>query len=264
MRATRRRLRTMDPLASPEAVRRVCQQLRESLPALIPKSEKELLRFLYAVRHVERRPTTDSRRGRPGHWRREDLLKAAGALRSVLERETGGRISLSSFIGQYIAVLHFPSDVTQALSSGQINLQEAAQLARLTADRLGCSAQAARSRRRELLQSHVAVRGSQPRLRARVGEMLGEVPTAEITSGQMTAVVSRVDEMLEVDPSDTRHLFWEEMKRLFFAMRDCEAEDLDDEMMSDFLTAMDAVSNVLYRLEKRRKERHKQQGADSV
>ena len=108
------------------------------------------------------------------------------------------------------------------------------------------------------------VRGSQPRLRARVGEILGEVPVAEISSGQMTAVVGRIDEMLEIDPSDTRHLFWEEMKRLFFAMLDTEAEDLDDELMIDFLTAMDGVSNVLYRLEKRRKERHKQQGTDSV
>ncbi len=235
MRATRRRQRTMDPLASPDAVRAVCDQLHERLPELIPKSEKELLRFLYAVRHVERRPVTDTKRGRPGHWRREDLLKAAGALRSVLERETGGRISLSSFIGQYLPVLHFPADVTQALSSGQINLQEAAQLARLTADRLGCSAQGARARRRELLQSHLAVRGSQPRLRARVGEILGEVPSAEITSGQITAVFERI-----------------------------EAGDLDDELMSDFLQAMDGVSNVPYRLEKRRKERHKQQGTDPV
>ncbi len=264
MRATRRRPRTMDPLASPGAVRAVCDQLRELLPELIPKSEKELLRFLYAVRHVERRPVTDSRRGRPGHWRREDLLKVATALRSVLERETGGRISLSSFIGQYLPVLHFPADVTQALSAGQINVQEAAQLARLTPARMGCSAQGARARRHELLQSHLAVRGSQPRLRARVGEILGEVPSAEITSRQMTAVVGRIDEMLEIDPSDTRHLFWEEMKRLFFAMRDTEAEDLDDELMSEFLTAMDGVSNVLYRLERRRKERHKQKGTDSV
>ncbi len=84
----------MDPLASPGAVRAVCDHLRERLPELIPRSEKELLRFLYAVRHIERRPATDSRRGRPGHWRREDLLKAAGALRSILERETGGGFSL--------------------------------------------------------------------------------------------------------------------------------------------------------------------------
>ncbi|MDQ3684505.1 MAG: hypothetical protein M3430_02735 [Acidobacteriota bacterium] len=238
MRVTRRRSRTLDLLTSADALRDICDRLRERLPELIPKTEKELLRFLYAVRvvrHVERRPVTDPRRGRPGRWRREDLLKAASVLRSILERETGGRISLSSVIGQYLPVIHFPSDVADALSSRQINLQEAAQLARLTADRLGCSAQGARARRRELLQSHLAVRGSQPRLRARVGEILGEVPSAEITSGQITAVFERI-----------------------------EAGDLDDELMSDFLQAMDGVSNVPYRLEKRRKERHKQQGTDPV
>ena len=158
MRATRRRLRTLDPLASPDTVRAICDQLRERLPDLTPKSEKQLLRLLAAVRHVERRPVTDTKRGRPGRFRREDLLQVAGTLRSVLERETGGRISLSSFVGQYLPVLHFPPDVHEALSSGQINLQEAAQLSRLTPARLGCSAQGARARRRELLQSHVAVR----------------------------------------------------------------------------------------------------------
>lgn len=44
----------------------------------------------------------------------------------------------------------------------------------------------------------------------------------------MTAVVTKVDELLEVDPSDTSHMFWEEMKRLFYAMREIQAEDLDE------------------------------------
>ena len=64
--------------------------------------------------------------------------------------------------------------------------------------------------------------------------------------------------------TDTRHLFWEEMKRLFFAMRDTEAEDLDDDVMGEFLQAMDGVSNVLHRIEKRRRERLKRQGTDSM
>jgi hypothetical protein len=38
----------------------------------------------------------------------------------------------------------------------------------------------------------------------------------------MSEVVARVDEMLEIAPSDMRHMLWEEMKRLFFAMRDVE------------------------------------------
>lgn len=243
-------------------MRHVFESLGDRLPALIPKSEKELARLLDAVRHAERRPVTDSKRGRPGCWPRGDLLQVAGALRSILERETGGRISLQSFTGQYLPVLGFPSDVSEALSSGEINFQEAAQLVRLTADRLGCSAQGARARRGELLRSHLALRGSQPRLRARVGELLGEVP--EITPGQMTAVVERVDELLEVDPSDTRHLFWEEIKRLFFAMRETEPVDFDEETMGDFLAAMDVVSNVLHRIEKRRRERHQRRGADGL
>lgn len=88
--------------------------------------------------------------------------------------------------------------------------------------------------------------------------MLGELPSAEMTSEQMTRVVERIDELLEIDAYGARHLFWEEMKRVFFAMRDTEPEDLDDELMSDFLAAMDGVANVLHRIEKRRAERQKQ------
>lgn len=255
MRATRRRFRIPDPLASPKAVNRVCQLLRDQMPDTILSSEKHLVRFLYAVRHVERRPATDTKRGRPARWPREMLVEAAGTLRGLLQRETSGRIDLNSFIGQYLPILEFPSDVTDALSSGQINLQEAAQLARLTPERLNCSAQAARSRRAELLKQHLALQGSQTRLRTLVKEILGESDTQAISSENMTQVVAHVDELLEIDPQDARHLFWEEMKRIFYAMREVQLEDLDEETMMEFMKAMDGVSNVLYRIEKRRRGR---------
>jgi hypothetical protein len=223
---------------------------------VIPSAEKQLIHFLYAVRHVERRPTTDTLRGRPSRWPREKLIEAASHLRGILERETQGRVSVNSFIGQYIPLLQFPSDVTDAIISGQINLQEAAQLARLTPRRLGCSPRAARDRRAEMLLSHVTVQGSQTRLRTRVRELLGESQEPDI-SGGLGSVVSMVDELLDVDPSDARHMFWEEMKRLFFAMREVEPEDLDDETMEDFLKAMDQVSNVLQRIEKKRRVRER-------
>ena len=264
MRAKRRRQRTPDPLAMPEAVRAVCQALRARMPDLIPSSEKHLLRFLYAVRHVERRPATDTKRGRPPRWPREKLLEAAAQLHAILERETSGRVSLNSFTGQYLTLLQFPSDVTDALAAGRINLQEAAQLARLTPRRLDCSPQEARTRRGDVLRQHLAIQGSQTRLRARVKELLGEAERTEVSSGAMATVVTKVDEMLEVDPSDARHMFWEEMKRLFFAMREIEPEDLDEETMDDFLTAIDGVSNVLFRVERRRQERHKQRATDKM
>lgn len=214
MRATRRRQRTPDPLARPESVRAVCEELRSRIPGVIPNSEKHLVRFLYAVRHVERRPATDTRRGRPSRWRREDLLSAAAHLRAVLFRETSGRVSLNSFLGQYLLILDFPSDVQDALSDGRVNLQEAAQLARLTAERLECSPAKAKSVRGELLGAHLIARGSQNSLRARVREILGEIVT--VSSREMAGVVQKVDELLEVDPSDKRHLFYEEMKRFFY------------------------------------------------
>ena len=215
------------------------------------------MRFLYSVRHVERRPATDTLRGRPSRWPREKLTEAASVLRGILERETRGRVSVNSFIGQYLPLLQFPSDVTDALSSGLINLQEAAQLARLTAERLDCSPTAARGRRAEFLQQHLAVQGSQTRLRARVKELLGETQEPEISSESMSRVVAQVDEMLEIDPHDTRHMFWEEMKRIFFAMREIQPEDLDDETMDEFMSAMDQLSNILYRIEKKRQKRER-------
>jgi hypothetical protein len=257
MRATRRRLRTPDPLAVPEAIRAVCEELRTRMAGVIPNSERQIVRFLYAVRHIERRPATDTKRGRPSRWKREKLLEAAGQLRGILERETLSRVSVNSFIGQYLPILQFPADVSKALNEGAINLQEAAHLARLTAERLNCSAREARTRRDELLRQHLAVRGSQTRLHTRVKELLGEERQREISSESMSAVIMRVDELLEVDPTDARHMFWEEMKRLFFAMREVEPEDLDEAVMGEFLSAIDQVSNVLFKIERSRRERLK-------
>jgi hypothetical protein len=253
MRATRRRHRTVDLLASPAAVRGLCQQLREHLPDLIPKSESELIRFLYAVRHVERHWATDTKRGRPSRWPREHLLKVASVLRSVLERETSGRVSLSSFIGQFIPILSFPSDATDALESGDINLQEATHLARLTPERLDCTPAQARSTRREVLQAHLRMRGSQNSLRACVKEILGE--TVKVSSEGMTQAVAKVDELLEIDPADQRHFFYEEMKRLFYAMREVEPEDLDDEVIERFMAVADEMSNVLHSIDLKRRRR---------
>jgi hypothetical protein len=122
---------------------------------------------------------------------------------------------------------------------------------------MGCSAREARARRDEVLQSHFAIQGSQTRLRARVKELLGETKKLDISSETMARVVAQVDELLEIDPHDTRHMFWEEMKRIFFAMREIQPEDLDDETMDEFMSAMDQLSNILYRIEKKRQKRER-------
>lgn len=224
------------------------------MPDTIPSSEKQLMRFLYAVRHVERKPASATKRGRPSRWPRGKLTEAASRLRVLLGRETSGRVSVNSFIGQYLPLLQFPSDVTDALSRGDINLHESSQLARLTPERLECAPAAAKSLRAEVLHAHLLAHGSQNSLRARVKEILGEVTT--ISTEQMTTVVQKVDELLEIDPSDKRHFFYEEMKHLFYAMREIQPEDIDDESLDQFMWAADQLSNAIYSIELKG---HKQQ-----
>lgn len=77
LRATYRRQRKADPLASPGSVRAIIEQLRSALPEIIPHRDKDLVRMLRAVRHIHRYPASDTKRGRPSRWKREDLLKVS-------------------------------------------------------------------------------------------------------------------------------------------------------------------------------------------
>lgn len=146
-------------------------------------------------------------------WPRVKLTEAASVQRGLLERETSGRVSVNSFIGQYIPVLNFPVDVTGAISKGEINLREATQLARLTPELLDATPARSRRLRSEVMLAHTLARGSQNALRTRIKEILGEVVTD--SGKEMAGVVEKIDELLDIDPSDKRHLFYEELKWFF-------------------------------------------------
>jgi hypothetical protein len=158
LKATRRRQRRPHPLASSAAVRNVINQLRDRLPALIPQKDKDLVRMLRAARHAQRYSATDTKRGRPGRWRREDLFIVGTRLADILERETSSHISVASFVDHYLRLLEFPADVTGVLTSGEINLFEAEQLARISAERLGATSDQARRLRTDLLSAHLPSR----------------------------------------------------------------------------------------------------------
>lgn len=262
MRAQRRRRREQLHLASPHAVRRLLEELHERCPQIVPKSERQLLKMLEAIRHIERHPATDTKRGRPPRWKREDLHEVAGHLRALLQRETGGRVSIISFTSQYLRLLYLPQDVLTALEKNEINLMEAHELARLTPERLSCEPSEAKRVRAELLRSHTALAGSQNTLRARVKELLGEV--VEVTTEGMTAVVQKVDELLEIDPSDKRHLFYEEMKRLFYAMREIQPDDIDDPALEEIMKAADQLSGALYSIELKKRQRERKPAKISI
>ena len=207
--------------------------------------------MLRSLRHVHRYTATDTKRGRPSRWKREELLSVGSRLSSILERETSSHIGLSSFIDHYLRLLDFPSDVLAALSSGDVNLFEASQLARLTPERLNVGPSQAKRTRSELLSTHLQARLSGERLRQRVAELL-RVSPAE--AGDATE--NRADLDLEdFDPYDPTHLFWDQIKQLGFALRDIRREDVLDEEIDELLQASEPVMTILARIQKRKERK---------
>jgi hypothetical protein len=251
LKATRRRTRCPDPLASATAVEDVLNRLRASLPELIPHSHKNLSSLLNSVRGFYMRQPSETRRGRPARHAREHLLKVDSTLRDILSRET--RISVRSFVGQYLPILDFPRDLREALERGDINLFEAHQLARLTAKRLGRTDGEAQTLRRRLLEAHLLAQGSGTLLRQRVKEVLGELREPDPTETEVLAV-GKADKLLEADPLDASHLFFEELRMISRALREIGPEEVTDEDLSEIMPAVDHITLTLQKIA-RRKER---------
>jgi hypothetical protein len=253
VRATRRRQRKADPLASPAAVRSVNEQLRAALPDLIPSRDKELVRLLRAARHAQRYPATDTKRGRPGKWKREDLLRVAAQLGDILDRETSSQISFASFVDHYLRLLDFPPDVVEALENGAINLFEAEQFARVTPERIGVTPGQAKRTRAELLSSHLQTKASGSRLRERVNELLraSVAGSGESTDGE---AFTEFEDLEDFDPYDSTHLFWEQLKQLGFAFREIRREDVSDEEIEELLKASEPILTILSRIQRRKEQ----------
>lgn len=257
MRAHRRRNRRPDPLGSLDAIRDILRQLREALPSIVPANEKTLVRFLLAVRNIQVRPATETKRGRPAKYPREDLLKAAGHLSVLLARETS--VSVKSFVSHYLPLLNFPDEVLRPLEKSEINLFEAHQLARLNVKTTNLSAHETTELRRQVLQAHILSRQSGAQLRIRVKELLGETKQLSATESELSAV-NKADELLEIDPFDTKHLFYEELRRISRVIRTVQPEDLDEATLESLLAALDQLSAILVRVEQRKAAQGKRTG----
>jgi hypothetical protein len=225
--------------------------LSASLPEIIPRSHKNLSSLLNSVRGLYVRQPTETKRGRPARYTREQLLSVDSALRDLLGRETS--ISVRSFVGQYLPILDFPRDVQEALGRGDVNLFEAHQLARLNARKLGVDEGEARSLRKSLLEAHLRAQGSGTLLRQRVKEALGELREPDPTETEVLAV-GKADELLEADPLDASHLFFEELRMISRALREIGPAEVTDEDMSEIMPAVDQITLTLQKIA-RRKER---------
>jgi hypothetical protein len=252
MRVTRRRKRQPDPFASADWIRSIFASLIAAFPLLSACKEKELVKLCRAVRHVERYSATDTRRGRPSRWPREDLVKVGLKLTQILDRETSGRLSVATFVDHYLRILDFPAELLTALSSGEVNLFEAEQLARVTAVRLNLSPAEARRKRAELLSAHLRSRSSGERLRRRVNELLLPSKPEAVPSVASSDAVESVADLEDFDSYDSSHLLWEQIKQLGFAFRDITREEVTDEDLEQLIEACDPVMNILLRIQRRK------------
>jgi hypothetical protein len=229
------------------------ERLRASLPDLIPSPHKSLSSLLNSVRGLYMRQPSETKRGRPPRYSREQLLRVDSVLRDLLGRET--RISVRSFVGQYLPILDFPRDVREALERGDLNLFEAHQLARLTPRKLGGTDGAARALRRRLLEAHLLAQGSGTLLRTRVKEALGEAREPDPTETEVVAV-GKADELLEADPLDASHLFFEELRMISRALREIGPEEVTDEDLSEIMPAVDQITLTLQKIARRKERAH--------
>lgn len=207
--------------------------------------------MLRAARHAQRYPATDTKRGRPSRWEREELLRVAARLGDILERETSSHISFASFVDHYLRLPEFPADVLAALEKGEVNLFEAEQLARVTAQRLESTTGQAKRTRCELLSSHLQTKASSERLRRRVNELLRASKTE---AGGMSELPEELEDLEDFDPYDPTHLFWEQIKQLGFAFRDIRREDVNDEEVEELLRASEPILTILSRIQRRKEQ----------
>jgi len=231
----------------------VLEALRASLPDLIPRSHKKFSSLLNSVRGLYSRQPTDGKRGRPSLYPREQLLEVDSHLRALLARETS--ISVRSFVGQYLPILDFPRDVRESLERGEVNLFEAHQLARLIAKKLGGAEAEARTLRKKLLEAHILAQGSGTMLRARVKEALGELREPDATEIEVMAV-GKADELLEADPLDASHLFFEELRMISRALREIGPTEVTDDDLSEIMPAVDQITLSLQKIARRKEREH--------
>lgn len=128
-------------------MRGVLSELKDHCPSLTGLSDRKLRKLLLAVRRRETYPVTATRRGRPANFDWEMLEEVSQRMKATLERETGGRISVQTFV------------------------LEAAHVARITASRLGVKEREAKMIREEIVANHLRAQGSQTRFERRCARL---------------------------------------------------------------------------------------------
>jgi hypothetical protein len=258
MKATRRRKRQPDALASRAAVSRVMSDFRASLPESISKKNKEIISLLRAAVYYERSPGAVSRRGRKSPWSEDEIRTAAGNLRQVLLRGTY-TVGMRSFVEHYLLIPEFPEDVVRPLERGEINLFEAEQLARLASKRTGPGdEEQLRERRSALLRTHLQSGESGIRLKARVDALLRQFrnPAASERSLPLASPERNIASAFEIELASFSqelspdHFFYEYLQMIGSYMREIRADEIPAQAMERLLFQSEQLIEQLHSIHK--------------
>ena len=248
----RRYRRNLDPYQ----IREKFDELFELMKTTVyPKgvSEEEFKKLLYAIQYAERFPAKESKSGRRARFDATFLFNSSLKIKSVLQNETGGRISLLRFVTTYISIPNYPSDIQKALDDYKINLEEARVLARINRSTLGEMVKRKPSEiRKEIIDSHIKRQGTQAELKKRVDERLNTTPRKQAANvaANVAIIDSNFDELLEFNEFDTEHLLWEEIKGLVYLMREVDSAAVEDETTEQVLKDLDSVKLRLMKFRK--------------
>lgn len=248
----RRHARKSDPYQKFENFIGLFEQIKAAIYPSGVENE-DFKKLIYAAQYRERFPAKVSKSGRRAKFDDTFLFNSAGKIKSVLEKETGGRISLARFASAYLPILNYPRDLQAALGDYRINLEEAGILARINRKNLGEAVKRKPSEiRREIIDSHVKRRGTQAELNNRVNQRLNISPKRQAAgvAATVAAIDLNVDELLEFNEFDTEHLLWEEIKSLVYLMREVDSSQVDDETTEQILKDLDSIKLRLMKFRK--------------
>lgn len=216
-------------------------------------SDEDFKKLLYAVQYAERRPAKTSKSGRRARFDAAFLFNSSLKIKTVLQNETGGRISLLRFVTTYLPIPEYPADIQTALNRHKINLEEARTLARINRAALGeAFNQKSSEIRRELINSHYKRQGTQLELKKRVDERLNLTPKKQAANvaANVAALDADNDALLEFNEFDTEHLLWEEIKGLVYLMREVDSSAVDDATTEQILKDLDLIKLRLLKFRK--------------
>lgn len=216
-------------------------------------ADEEFKRLLYAIQYAERHPAKESKSGRRARFDATFLFNSSLKIKSVLQNETGGRISLLRFVTTYLSIPNYPLDIQKALDDYKINLEEARVLARINRSTLGEAVKRKPSEiRKEIIDSHLKRQGTQIELKRRVDERLNTTPKKQAANvaANVALIDSNFDELLEFNEFDTEHLLWEEIKGLVYLMREVDSSLINDETTEQILGDLDSIKLKLLKFRK--------------